>query len=456
LENRIIAIDDDQTFLKSIKRSLVTSGFKFITLEGDPKRAASMFREGQHFDIALIDVSMPGLKGLELLEEIKNNSPETECIMITGLDEAETAVRAMKIGAYDYMVKPVERDDLISTINRARERKRLFNIADIGKGTHSLKISHEGAFKPIVTGSTNVLRILKEAELHAISDVPVLITGESGTGKELLAKAIHAASPRASSVFTPVNMASITGTLFDAEFFGHTKGSFTGAEKDRQGYLEYSNGGTLFLDEISTLPLELQGKMLRVLQDGEYLKLGTDTPRKTDVRFISATNEDLEKLMAKKLFRRDLYYRLKGGWLHLPALRQRKEDIPALVNYFLNEFLGIDKNPGIDEEALSLLYHYDYPGNIRELKSIIKSAANLSQGRKISKRFLPDTIRKQKTKKQPVRHTGTEPVVSLAQMEKSHILKVYRQTGNNKSQTARLLGIALNTLRKKLESYGVG
>lgn len=456
MENRIIAIDDDQTFLKSIKRSLVTSGFKFITLEGDPKRAASMFREGQHFDIALIDVSMPGLKGLELLEAIKNNSPETECIMITGLDEAKTAVRAMKIGAYDYMVKPVDRDDLISTINRARERRRLFNIADIGKGTHSLKLLHEGAFKAIVTGSTNVLRILKEAELHAISDVPVLITGESGTGKELLAKAVHAASPRAASVFTPVNMASLTGTLFDAEFFGHTKGAFTGAEKDRPGYLEYSNGGTIFLDEISTLPLDLQGKLLRVLQDGEYLKLGTDTPRKTNARFISATNEDLKKMMAKKLFRRDLYYRLKGGWLHLPALRQRKEDIPALVNCFLNEFLGIDKNPGVDEEALLLLYHYDYPGNIRELKSIIKSAANLAQGRKISKRFLPDTIRKQKTKKQPVRQTGTEPVVFLAQMEKSHILKVYRQTGNNKSQTARLLGIALNTLRKKLESYGVG
>jgi len=456
LENRIIAIDDDQTFLKSIKRSLATSGFKFITLESDPQRAASMFREGQHFDIALIDVSMPGLEGLELLEEIKNNSPETECIMITGLDEAETAVRAMKIGAYDYMVKPVERDGLISTINRARERKRLFNIADIGKGTHSFTLLHEDAFKPIVTGSTNVLRILKEAELHAISDVPVLITGESGTGKELLAKAIHAASLRATSVFTPVNMASPTGTLFDAEFFGHTKGAFTGAEKDRQGYLEYSNGGTLFLDEISTLPLELQGKLLRVLQDGEYLKLGTDTPRKTNVRFISATNEDLEKMMAQKLFRRDLYYRLKGGWLHLPALRQRKEDIPALVNYFLNEFLGRDKNPGIDEDALSLLCLYDYPGNIRELKSIIKSAANLSQGRKISKRFLPDTIRKQKTRKQPVHQTGTEPVISLAQMEKSHILKVYRQSGNNKSQTARLLGIALNTLRKKLESYGVG
>ena len=455
MENRIIAIDDDQTFLKSIKRSLVTSGFKFITLESDPKKAASIFKDGQTFEIALIDVSMPGMLGLELLENIKNNSPDTECIMVTGLDEAAAAVRAMKIGAYDYLVKPVERDDLILTIKRALERKRLFNIADIGKGTRLPELLNEDAFKSIVTGSANVLKILKETELHAASDVPVLISGESGTGKELLARAVHAASTRAASVFTPVNMASLTGTLFDAEFFGHTKGAFTGAEKDRPGYLEYSNGGTLFLDEISNLPLELQGKLLRVLQDGEYLKLGTDTPRKTDVRFISATNEDLEKLMAKKLFRRDLYYRLKGGWLHLPALRQRKEDIPVLVNYFLNEFLGIDKNPGIEEEALSLLFNYDYPGNIRELKSIIKSAVNLAHGRKISKRFLPDTIQKQKPKTGPLCQPGTEPLVSLAQMEKSYILKVYRQTGKNKSQTARLLGIALNTLRKKLESYEV-
>jgi two-component system, NtrC family, response regulator AtoC len=455
LEDRIIAIDDDQTFLKSIKRSLVTSGFKFITLENDPKKAALFFKDGQTFDIALIDVSMPGMLGLELLENIKNNSPDTECIMVTGLDEATAAVRAMKMGAYDYLVKPVERDDLILTIKRALERKRLFNIADIGKGTHPPELLNEDAFKSIVTGSANVLKILKETELHAASDVPVLISGESGTGKELLARAVHAASPRAASVFTPVNMASLTATLFDAEFFGHTKGAFTGAEKDRPGYLEYSNGGTLFLDEISNLPLELQGKLLRVLQDGEYLKLGTDTPRKTDARFISATNEDLEKLMAKKLFRRDLYYRLKGGWLHLPALRQRKEDIPVLVNYFLNEFLGIDKNPGIEEEALSVLFNYDYPGNIRELKSIIKSAVNLAHGRKISKRFLPDTIQKQKTKTGPLCQPGTEPLVSLAQMEKSYILKVYRQTENNKSQTARLLGIALNTLRKKLESYEI-
>jgi DNA-binding NtrC family response regulator len=371
------------------------------------------------------------------------------------LDEADTAVTAMKRGAYDYLVKPVEKDDLVLSINRALERKRLFNITDIGKGTRPPELLNEYAFKSIIFRSADVLKLLKEAELHAASNIPILITGESGTGKELLARAVHAASPRSKFVFTPVNMASLTGSLFDAEFFGHTKGAFTGAEKDRTGYLDHSNKGTLFLDEISNLPMELQGKLLRVLQDGEYIKIGTDTPRKIDIRFIAATNEDLEKLMANRKFRKDLYYRLKGGWLHLPALRQRKEDIPLLANHFLNKFIGKDKNAGIDEDAMTLLLTYTYPGNIRELKSSIESAANLAQGRKISKIFLPDTIQKQEPKTKPKHGPKTAPVVSLAQMEKSYILDVYHQTGKNKSQTARLLDIALNTLRKKLKIYGV-
>jgi len=454
LENRIIAIDDDQTFLKTIQRGLITSGFKFIRIENDPEKAVSAFKAGETFDLAMIDVSMPGMDGLKVLEQIKSNSPETECIMITGLDEAATAVRAMKQGAYDYLVKPVEKDDLIASINRALERKRLFDIADIGKGTRLPELLHEHAFRSIISISPNVLKTLKEAELHAASNVAILITGESGTGKELLARAVHGASPRAKSVFTPVNMASLTGALFDAEFFGHTKGAFTGAEKDRPGYLEHSNTGTLFLDEISNLPMELQGKLLRVLQGGEYIKLGTDTIRKTDIRVVAATNEDLDKLMAQKLFRRDLYYRLKGGWLHLPPLRERKEDIPVLANHFLNEFLGKDKIAGIEDGAMDQLLNYNYPGNIRELRSIIESSANLAQGRKISKTCLPVNIQQEKSKKKQKYSPDSDAVIPLAQMERSYILNVYDQTGKNKSQTARLLDIALNTLRKKLKTYG--
>ena len=314
---------------------------------------------------------------------------------------------------------------------------------------------HAEAFKPIVTRSDKLLRILKQAELHAVSDVPILITGESGTGKELLARAIHAASPRATFPFTPINMASVTGNLFDAEFFGHTKGAFTGAEKDRVGHIEHTNRGTLFLDEIGGLPPELQGKLLRLLQEGEYIKLGTSKPQKADVRFIAATNEDLDRLMVKGMFRKDLYYRLKGAWLHLPPLRERKEDIPLLIATFLKEFGGVDATKRIDEQATSILSNYDYPGNIRELRSILQSAVNLAQGKTISTKFLPNHLKKRKVRAMRDSQSASKTVVSFSEVEKEHILKVYHQMGRNKSQTAKLLGIGLNTLRRKLRAYGL-
>jgi DNA-binding NtrC family response regulator len=428
------------------------SGYRIEAAENG--RTAFQMVQEKVFDFILCDLKMPEMDGLEFLDAASEYLQNTTVVMMSAFGTMDTALTAMKKGAYDYLVKPVEKDDLIASINRALERKRLFDIADIGKGTRLPELLHEHAFRSIISKSPNVLKTLKEAELHAASNVPILITGESGTGKELLARAVHGASSRAKSVFTPVNMASLTGALFDAEFFGHTKGAFTGAEKDRAGYLEHSNTGTLFLDEISNLPMELQGKLLRVLQDGEYIKLGTDTIRKTDVRVVAATNEDLDKLMAQKLFRRDLYFRLKGGWLHLPPLRERKEDIPVLANHFLNEFLGKDKIAGIEDGAMDQLLNYNYPGNIRELRSIIESSANLAQGRKISKTCLPINIQQQKSKKKQKYLPDADAVVPLAQMEKSYILNVYDQTGKNKSQTARLLDIALNTLRKKLKTYG--
>jgi transcriptional regulator with PAS, ATPase and Fis domain len=250
-------------------------------------------------------------------------------------------------------------------------------------------------------------------------------------------------------------MASLTGSLFEAEFFGHTKGAFTGAEKDRMGYLEQTNKGTLFLDEISNLPVELQGKLLRVLQEGEYLKVGTSTPQRTDVRFIAATNADLDRMMDKGMFRKDLYYRLRGAWLHLPPLRERREDIPLLVNKFLEDFSGVSENCGIDEESMAILMDYDYPGNIRELRSIIQSALNLAQGRPISRNFLPRYIKGRKPSLKADLQREDSPVVPLTEVEKAHILRVYELTQRNKSQTAKVLDIGLNTLRRKLASYGV-
>ena len=455
MHNRIIVIDDEQHFLDSVRRGLITAGYRDVRLETDPARAITLFERGGSIDLALIDVSMPGISGIEVLESIRETSPDTECLMITAVNDAGIAVQCIKKGAYDYLLKPISRDDLVLAVNRALERKRLLDVLDIRKKSDISQLQCVDAFKPIITRSVNMLSVMKEAELHAASSVPILITGESGTGKELLARAIHDASPRAKYPFTPVNMAGLTGTLFDSEFFGHTKGAFTGAERDRKGYLEITNCGTLFLDEIGHLPLELQGKLLRALQDGEFLKLGISQVQTTDIRFIAATNVDLNPLIAKGMFRKDLYYRLRGAWLHLPALRERKADIPVLIDRFLDEFDGANKNKGIGEQAISMLMDYDYPGNVRELRSIIQSSINLAQSKHLSAAFLPDYIQKVKRKGRKESPEQTGPIAPLEEIEKAHILKAYKQTGKNKARAARMLGIGLNTMRRKLTAYGV-
>ncbi|MEN6439221.1 MAG: sigma-54 dependent transcriptional regulator [Syntrophobacter sp.] len=448
---RIMAVDDEHDFLESIRRGLFTAGYRDVSLVGDPMDAAAAFERGDIYDIALIDMTMPGLSGMELLGIIRNHSPGTECIMVTAVNETSVAVECMKMGARDYLTKPVSRDDLVLKLAHAYERKHPLDALETGDGELLPGLVNPQHFANIVTRSPKMLTILKQAECHAMSDVPVLITGESGTGKELLAKAVHAASPRSRFPFMPVNMASLSASLFDAEFFGHAKGAFTGAENDRAGYLECTNQGTLFLDEVGVLPLDLQGKLLRVLQEGEYIKIGTSRPRRTDVRCIAATNEDLEKMTARGLFRKDLYYRLKGAWLRVPPLRERPEDIPLLTARFLKE-LGAMSGGGIDAEALSALTGYDFPGNIRELKAILHAAVNLAGDRGISRRFLPDHLASRKASHRPA-PPGRDGA-SLADVERSHILKTYRQSGMNKAETARLLGIGINTLRRKLEIYG--
>jgi transcriptional regulator with PAS, ATPase and Fis domain len=248
-------------------------------------------------------------------------------------------------------------------------------------------------------------------------------------------------------------MASLNGNLFDAEFFGHTRGAYTGAENDRAGYLEYTNKGTLFLDEIGLLPLEVQGKLLRFLQDGRYLKLGTSADKHADVRFVAATNTDLESRMKQRQFRKDLYYRIRGGWLHLPPLRERKKDIPLLIRTFLSAHYNLDKGNFITPDATEILMNYDFPGNVRELKAIVQSATNLAQGKPISPRFLPESIRRRKRIKTMMPAVAAS-LASLEAVEKTHILHIYKQLEKNKSQTARILGIGLNTLRRKLAVYG--
>ncbi len=453
MEARIMVVDDDRDFLDLFARKLAGCGFSDVRIEDNPERAAACLEAGERFDIVMVDMTMPEMEGIELVERIKAASPRTECIMVTAVNEARVAVECLRRGAYDYLVKPVSKEDLALSLSRTLEHRRLMALIDLGKQRKTPRLRHPDAFERILTRSPKMMRLLKEAELHAGSDVPVLITGESGTGKELLARAVHAASPRAAAPFLAVNMASVGGSLFEAEFFGHTKGAFTGAEKDRAGYLSSTDGGTLFLDEIGNLPPEHQGKLLRVLQDGEFARLGSSAQKKVNIRIIAATNEDLEALIGQKRFRLDLYYRIRGGWLHLPPLRERPEDIPVLVEHFIDKTIS-GAGGGIEEEALCLLMEYPFPGNVRELMSILQSAANLARGRPVTAGDLPREVATASGSKRcrpPAEHIDHRP---LAAVEQEHILSVYRAAGRNKARTARTLGIGLNTLRRKLRGYG--
>jgi two-component system response regulator AtoC len=450
MQPKIIAVDDDRDFLDLFAQKLAGCGYPNVQVEENPFAAASRFDAGEHFDLAMIDMTMPEMEGIELVQRIKAASPRTECIMVTAVNEARVAVECLRRGAYDYLVKPVSEEDLALSLARATERMRLLELVDLSKQRRPPQLANPAAFSRILTRSTVMKRVLREAELHAASDVPVLITGESGTGKELLARAIHTASLRAKAPFFAVNMASVSGSLFEAEFFGHTRGAFTGAEKERAGYLTSTDRGTLFLDEIGNLPPELQGKLLRVLQDGEFARLGSSTPTRVDLRFIAATNEDLASLIASKRFRQDLYYRIKGGWLHLPPLRERKEDIPLLAEHFLRRAA-----PGtaIEDDALCLLVEYRFPANVRELMTILQSAANLAQGRSVAAKHLPAQVAAQGARVCP-QQDESGGIRRLAAVEQAHILSVYRALGRNKSRTARALGIGLNTLRRRLRDYG--
>ena len=452
---RIIIVDDDRDYLDLVRKRLQAAGFTSVDALDDSVGAAALFEAEEAFDLALIDIGMPEMDGRGLLEAIKKHSPGTECIMVTAVNDARTAVQCLRQGAYDYLVKPVSDDDLIFAVKRALERKRLLDILHVERSRRPPVFEHPDAFQGFVTRSTPVLRVLKEAELHAASDVPILITGESGTGKELLARAIHLASPRSRQPFLPVNMAALTGELFEAEFFGHTRGAFTGAEKDRPGHIRHCDHGTLFMDEIGNLPLAMQGKLLRVLQDGEFTPVGSSAPQKADVRFVAATNEDLDQMVGSRRFRRDLYYRIRGSWLHLPPLRERCEDIPLLIDHFLKELGPSADSLHPDDTTLDALMAYEFPGNVRELKSIIRSAVNLSQGRRVSLDCLPEHLRRRKAPAGDKRLHLDGAALPLADVEKQHILSVYERMGRNKVRTARSLGVGLNTLRRKLKAYAV-
>ncbi|MBI5525262.1 MAG: sigma-54-dependent Fis family transcriptional regulator [Deltaproteobacteria bacterium] len=446
----ILIVDDEQDFLDSALRMLRISGYPDVTAVSDPAAVAGLL-PARAFDVAFLDVTMPGLDGVEVLSIIKEGSPATECVMVTANDSIPTVVRAIRRGAVDYLLKPITPDQLVHALDRALEHRHLVEtLALRSRGAAGRALKDPAAFSAFCTGEKCMLRVLHEAELHAASGIPVLITGETGTGKELLARAVHAASRRRGGPFVAVNMLSLSPTLFESEFFGHAKGAFTGADHDRAGYLAQARGGTLFLDEIGDLSTEIQGKLLRILQEGEFVPVGKTKPEQADVRFVAATNCQLETLVAEKRFRKDLYYRLLFAQLQIPPLRERREDIPLLSATFVE---GAHKaGVKISDDAEASLLAYDWPGNVRELKGVIESAANLAEDGVIHPGHLPISGRLKSGAPQKAAAAGLEP---LAEVERRHILSVYEASGKNKTRAAQVLGIGLQTMHRKLKEFGM-
>jgi DNA-binding NtrC family response regulator len=451
----ILIVDDEQAFVESAARMLRLEGYNDVTALTDPAEASRLVRE-RTFDVAMLDITMPEIDGLMLLGIIKQENPDTECIMVTANDAIQTVVTAVKRGAYDYVLKPMTPEQLACSLERALEHRRLLQSMRLRSGKGACKgPANREAFAEIKTVNTAMLRLLREAELHAGSNIPILVTGETGSGKELLARAVHLASRRNKGPFVPVNMLSLSPGLFESEFFGHAKGSFTGAERDKAGYLAQARSGTLFLDEIGDLSLEIQGKLLRVLQEGEFTPVGKTRSERADVRFVAATNRDLEALVAQNAFRKDLYYRLQFAHIHLPALRERIDDVPLLTQTLIGP-----RGASVTAEAAAILASHGWPGNVRELKGVLEAAANLAEGGPVGPSHLRLKLdpRPSDAPAPPSGGFGGTDWVTLDEAERRYVTQVLEHTSGRISGTAGaadLLGVKPSTLSFRINKLGL-
>lgn len=434
-------MDDEPIALKSLKRLLHRRGIEACDVAESGSEALRLLERGR-YDVILLDIIMPGMGGMQVLEAAAPAHPDTEFIMLTAMDDTSLAVRATKLGAYDYLVKPVDNDRLLLAIERAYEHKGLkagIGASLCGGQAHPLS-KH---FDDFMTRSSRMRELLAYIEVMAASDIPILICGESGTGKELVARGIHRASRYAAGPFVPVNMSSIPDALFESHFFGHTKGAFTGAA-DYVGYFEQANGGTLFLDEVGDLPLHLQPKLLRVLEDKIFARLGDSRPMRVDVRIVSASNKDLDAECRTNRFRSDLLFRLKSAFICLPPLRERPADIPVLAEHFAQEAARNMGKPAmrLSPEALRQLSGGNYPGNVRELRQLVTNAVIVADGSVIAPHHFPWGNR--------VERAEARSLSSLKENEDAHVVYVLRQTEGDRNAAARILGVSLRHLQRKI------
>jgi DNA-binding NtrC family response regulator len=444
--NQILIVDDEPEMCSLLSDILKDEGYETETATSGEKALAKM-RE-RDFAVVITDLNMKGMPGMALLKEIKHRHLDTNVIIMTGFGSIESAIEAMKDGAYDYVTKPVKSEQLaVITQKAVREvalRRELVRLRR--------EVEKEYSFNQILGKSKPMQAIFELIRRITPSPSSVLITGESGTGKELVARAVHYNSPRAQGPFIPVNCAAIPENLLESEMFGHMKGSFTDAKADRKGLFEEAQGGTLFLDEISELPISLQAKLLRVLQEKEIRRVGGTRSIPVDARVIAATNLDLAGEVKAKRFREDLYYRMNVIEVHMPALRERTEDIPLLAVHFVRKYAEPMKKPvaGLTEGALALLMDYAWPGNVRELENVIERGVTLTRGEKIGSEDLPQAVRGDSGDRHMIEEAA-EKTRTLAEVERAYILRVLEKTAGNKYQAAQVLGIDRKTLYRKLD-----
>lgn len=444
---RILIVDDEESQRRQLAGFLKKQSFNVTTAESGPE--AINLCQDKSFEIALIDLKMPGMDGIELLRKLKESSPEIQVIMMTAYGSVETAVEAMKLGAYNYVNKPVNLDELKLNISKALESHHLL------MENKYLKEELEQRYRDqqIIGESKGIKEVLSTVSRVAKTSSTVLLRGESGTGKELVARAIHGLSERAEERFVAVSCAALPETLFESELFGHEKGAFTGAIKSREGRFELADRGTLFLDEVGDIPLETQVKLLRVIESQEFERVGGKDTLKVNVRIISATNQDLESKIKERSFREDLYYRLNVISVFVPPLRDRREDVLLLADHFIkkaNQKCG-KAIKGITPAVKDIILNYDWPGNVRELENVIERGVVLSRTDVIDKSDLPYLgLVTDRT----LEDTSAASL-SMKDVEKNHILRVLKRTSWNLMKSAEILGIHRNTLRLKMKEYGI-
>ncbi|MDH3258257.1 MAG: sigma-54 dependent transcriptional regulator [Deltaproteobacteria bacterium] len=446
-KGKILVVDDEKSMREILEIFLKSEGYGVWLAENGDRATEAVKKD--IYDLIITDMNMPRVGGLELLKNVKQITPDTVVVIITAFGTTESAVEAMKLGAYDYIQKPFQMDDIRLVVKNALEKQKLQKDVSILK--QQLK---PPSLENIIGRSHSMQSLFSVISKTAESNASVLVVGESGTGKELVAKAIHSLSPRKDNHFVAINCAAIPEGLLESELFGHMKGAFTGATSNKQGLFELANEGTLFLDEIGEMPMNLQAKLLRVIEGGMFRRVGGISDLNVDVRIISATNKNIQDLIEKRQFREDLYFRLNVLSVKIPPLRERRDDIPLLMDHFLKKFSGAKKR--FSPEATELLKNYQWKGNVRELENITERVVLLCDSDIIDVHYFPEEISSvAKAEKVTVPEGGMDIEKLMEDTEKAYLLRALEKTNGVKTEAAKLLNLTFRSFRHKLKKFGI-